>query len=339
MNVEEILAKLVAFDTCQDKENEGILNYLESLLSEKGFQTEYKSKCLVMQCKEECKLGFIGHTDTVQSGADWRYDPFRITKVGNKLYGLGTCDMKGGIAGMVKAVCDIDWSKYRYGMKLIFTYDEEIGFRGIEEIVSEGIELPQTMVIGEPTNNEMMKGSKGLLEFKILMQGKSAHSSNPAKGENAIIKCMQFLEELSAFYDSLKKEEDTRFEIPYTTMNVGKIEGGKSINIVPNTCSIDIDFRVISKMQRDSILEEMNRLSKVYPMEYEIMNDIKPFITEGPSVKTTNFITEASFIDVPNRYILGAGPINPHEANEYITTDSLALLVEQYQKIIEAMCK
>ena len=334
MSVEDILAKLVGFDTVKDSENEQIMNYIEELLTAKDFRTEYKTKCLVMSNQEECSLGFIGHTDTVQSGADWRYDPLKLTKEGNKLYGLGTCDMKGGIAAMLQAVINTDWSKIKKGMKLIFTYDEEIGFNGILEAVKAKITLPETMVIGEPTNNEMMKGSKGLLEFKITMMGKSAHSSNPSKGENAILKTMQFLEELTSFYYVLKKEEEPRFEIPYTTMNVGKIEGGKSINIVPNACTVYIDFRVISKKQRDQILDEINRLSKTYPIEYEIINDIKPFIAEGVAVKTTNFITEASFIDVPNRYILGVGPINPHEANEYITTESLELLVEQYQNLI-----
>lgn len=114
-----------------------------------------------------------------------------------------------------------------------------------------------------------------------------------------------------------------------------EIDGGKSINIVPNRCIIYIDFRIMNNEHRHKIFEELNRLKEKYKFEYEIINDIKPFITESEKYKTTNFITEASFINSKNRYILGTGPINPHEANEYITIESLDMLVEQYKQIIK----
>ena len=168
--------------------------------------------------------------------------------------------------------------------------------------------------------------------------GKSAHSSNPAKGINSIEKCMNYLNELKEFYEKLKLDNDIRFEIPYTTMNIGKIEGGKSINIVPNNCKVWIDFRVIKNEHRTKIFNEIDRLKEKYQMEYKIVNDIKPFITESKENKTTNFITEASFIESKNRLILGTGPINPHEADEYITIQSLEKLVEQYKQIINDIC-
>ena len=245
--------------------------------------------------------------------------------------------MKGGIAAILKAVLDTDWNKLNSGIKLFFTYDEEIGFEGIKEINKLNIEMPENMIIGEPTNNEVMNGSKGLLELKVQFKGESAHSSNPEKGINAIEKCIKFLDELKEFYDNLRLENDNRFEIPYTTMNIGKIYGGKSINIVPNSCITDIDFRLINNEHKIKIFEEVNRLKKKYQFKYKIINDINP-ITKIEKSKTTNFITEASFIQSKNRYILGAGPINAHEANEYITIESLDKLVEQYKQIIYELC-
>lgn len=338
MQSKEILRNLVQFDTYKDKENEKIINYIQQILEKKGFKTEYKTKCLIMSIKEKNNLGFLGHTDTVQGGSDWIYNPLELIEIDNKLYGLGVCDMKGGIAAILKAVLDTDWNKLNYGIKLFFTYDEEIGFEGIKEINQLNIEMPKTMIIGEPTNNEMMNGSKGLLEFKIDFKGKSAHSSNPENGINAIEQCMEFLEELKKFHNTLKLETDNRFGIPYTTMNVGKIDGGKSINIVPNICTTYIDFRIINKEHRIKIFEMINNLQKKYKFNYKILNDIKPFITEIEKSKTTNFITEASFIQSKNRYILGTGPINAHEANEYITIESLDKLVEQYKQIIDELC-
>lgn len=338
MQAKEILENLVRFNTYKDKENREIMDYIQKLLIEKGFDLEYKSKCLVMSIKKECKIGFIGHTDTVQSGNDWIYNPLELTEIDNKLYGLGTCDMKGGLAAILKAVLDIDWNKLNYGIKLIFTYDEEIGFEGIKEINDLNIEIPKNVIIGEPTNNEIMNGSKGLLELKLEFDGKSAHSSNPEKGINAIEKCIEFLDELKKFYKDLKLDIDNRFKIPYTTMNIGRIEGGKNINIVPNNCETYIDFRVINNIHREKIIEKVKQLKEKYHFQYTIINDIKPFITESEISKTTDFITEASFIQSKNRYILGTGPINAHEENEYITIDSLNLLVKQYKQIINELC-
>lgn len=338
MQAKEILKNLIKFNTYKDNENKEIIDYIQKLLDEKGFKLEYRSKCLVMSIKEKCKIGFIGHTDTVQSGNDWVYNPLELTEIDNKLYGLGTCDMKGGIAAILKAVLDTNWNKLNYGIKLIFTYDEEIGFEGIKEINSLNVEVPETIIVGEPTNNDIMNGSKGLLEFKLEFEGKSAHSSNPEKGVNAIEKCIKVLNELKIFYENLKFEIDNRFKIPYTTMNIGRIDGGNSINIVPNNCVTYIDFRVVNNKHRGKIIEKLNQLKEKNQFEYKIVNDIKPFITENENSKTIDFITEASFIQSRNRYILGTGPINAHEANEYVTIDSLNTLVKQYKQIINKLC-
>ena len=187
-----------------------------------------------------------------------------------------------------------------------------------------------------------MTGSKGLLEYKIEFKGKSAHSSNPDEGINAIENCMKFIYELKELYNVIKSDTDNRFIIPYTTMNIGKIEGGKSINIVPNNCIVYIDFRVINTEHRTLIKEKIEKLKEKYDFEYNIINDIEAFISDDKNVKnvkTTNFITEASFIKSKNRYILGVGPMNAHEANEYIEIKSLDKLVEQYKEIIEKFCR
>ena len=338
MKAKEILKDLVRFDTYKDNQNKEIMDYIQELLKEKGFKIEYRSKCLVMSIKNDCRIGFIGHTDTVKGGSDWNNNPLELTEIGGKLYGLGACDMKGGIAAILKSVLDIDWNKMSYGIKMFFSYDEEIGFKGIKEINSLNIEMPEAVIVGEPTNNELMNGSKGLLEFKLMFLGKSVHSSNPEKGENAIENSLKCLNELKTFYYNLKTETDTRFKIPYTTMNVGRIDGGKSINIVPDNCEVYIDFRLISNQQREKIILEFNRLKEKYKFEYIILNDILPFITESKNCKTTDFITEASFIQSKNRYILGAGPITAHEVDEYMTEESLNKLVEQYKEIIYKFC-
>ena len=102
MDAKEILKDLVAFNTINDKENTGIIDYIESYLSKLGFKTEYKTKCLVMSIGNDAKIGFLGHTDTVGAHDDWTMDPFVLKEDGNKLYGLGSCGSTNGFASMKK---------------------------------------------------------------------------------------------------------------------------------------------------------------------------------------------------------------------------------------------
>ncbi len=338
MSAKNILKELIKFNTVNDKENQSIMNYIEKLLQNKGFKTEYKSKCLIMSIKDKYNLGFLGHTDTVMAGSDWEINPYEMKEDKEKLYGLGICDMKGGIAGILQAIIETDWEKLKYGMKLYFTYDEEINFLGIKEIIEKKEKFPKNMIIGEPSNNIIMNSSKGLLEFKIAFTGISAHSSMINKGENAIEKSIEFLNELKGFYNELKKDKNDDFEIGYTTMNIGKIEGGKSINIVPSSCEVFIDFRLIKSEHKKIILNKISGLTRKYNATYTIINSISPFANKNETMYPTNFITEASFIDAENKYILGVGPINAHKANEYITTASLEKIIMQYKDMIYKFC-
>ena len=111
MKVEDILEILVGFNTIKDKENKKIIDFIESFLSSQDFKTIVKDKYLIMESNfgnEEYGIGFIGHTDTVEFIGEWKYDPFKLTKEDNKLYGLGTCDMKGGIASILSAIEKLD---------------------------------------------------------------------------------------------------------------------------------------------------------------------------------------------------------------------------------------
>ena len=339
LNVEEVLENLVKFNTIKDKENKEILDYIENTLISMGFKTEKRDKFLIMYNKEDAQLGFLGHTDTVEFTDNWKYNKFDLTKIGNKIYGLGVCDMKSGIAAIISAISQIDFKNFDKGMKLYFTYDEEIGFSGIKDVINYENKFPSTMIIGEPTNNEIMIGSKGLMEYKIIFKGIKTHSSTPEKGKSAIMSAISFINELNIFYENkLKQDLNSNFEIPYTTMNIGKINGGSSINSVPDSCEVLIDFRTTDEEKEKSIVNILQNLKKKYGCEIKELNKISAFLTKTKiSNKTCNFITEASFLK-NDRIILGAGPVTAHEVDEYITTESLYNLVEQYKELIEQYC-
>lgn len=348
MSVEKILEDLVMINTVQDKENEKIISYLEKFLKEYDFKVIKKDKYLIMESnfgKEENGVGFIGHTDTVPALDTWEYDPFKLIKIDNKLYGLGTCDMKGGIAAFLESIKRLDKSKVNKKISAYFTYDEEIGFSGIKDVLefisqNKEVSSPENFIIGEPTNNEYLLGSKGLIEYKIIFKGKKVHSSTPEKGKSAIFECISFINELKEFYDkNIRYDFDEAFVTPYTTFNVGVINGGSEINSVAESAEILFDFRTISKNEK-KIVEFVNKLVLDFECEVTILNNIPAFKNKLDFIEkeeTCSFITEASFVK-GNRIILGPGPVNPHEKNEYVTTQSLEKTVDQYLELIYRFC-
>jgi len=334
----KILKDLVKFNTIKDKQNKEIIDYIEKYLLKLGFKTEIKNKNLIISIGENPAIGFLGHTDTVEYIDGWITNPFELTCIDNKLYGLGVCDMKSGIAAILNAISELDLKRLKKGIKLYFTYDEEIGFSGVYDIVRSNEEFPKVMLFGEPTNNEILVGSKGLLEYELNFKGVKSHSSNPEKGKSANMNAVKFLIELDEFYkQNIRCYEDKNYEIPYTTMNVGIIKGGSAINSVAANCSVLMDFRITNKEHIEIIKKEIELLALKYDCDLNIIQCIEPFINETElvnEVKTANFITEASFMNTDKKIILGAGPVTAHEVNEFITTESYDRLVEQYKEII-----
>lgn len=334
----KVLKELVKCNTIKDKENKEIINYIENYLLQLGFKTELKNKNLIMSIGENPKVGFLGHTDTVEYIEGWNTIPFELTEKEGNLYGLGVCDMKGGIAAILDAISKINLKELKNGIKLYFTYDEEIGFGGIYDIVNSNEKFPELMIFGEPTNNEILVGSKGLLEFELNFKGIKAHSSNPEKGKSANMNAVKFLNELDLFYqENIKNVENKSYEIPYTTMNVGIINGGSAKNSVSANCNVIMDFRTIKKEHTNIIKQKIEELSEKYDYTSTIIECVEPYINDCEFVatkKTANFITEASFIDSKTKIILGTGPVTAHEVNEHITKESYDELVKEYQKIL-----
>lgn len=351
MEIEDILDDLIKFNTVNDLENEKIINYLENYLRKLGFKTEYKSKCLVMSIGDNPILSFIGHTDVVPVSMDWSYSPFKLTQEDDKLIGRGVSDMKGGIAAFLYALKKIDLSKLKKGIRVCFTYDEEVGFKGIEELVKNNTDFCQYSIIGEPTDNYPCIGSKGLLEYELEFKGTAVHSSKPIPNESSNENCVLFLNDVLKLDKVFKKEQCDLFDVPYNTINIGTMNGGTNICTTPDYTKVLLGFR-ITKDDSDIkyIKNYIDKLVKKYPkVEYKILNEIKPFYNDDSIVdfyeEITNkkrkpffAVSEASFFD-NNKLILGPGPITAHERDEYILKSSLMDSVDIYKKIIERICK
>jgi len=339
MNSKEILKKLVSYNTIRDNQNKEIMDFIEEYLKEYNFTTKRVSKCLIAYNSNKPNIGFIGHTDTVDYES-WDGNPFELKEIDDKLIGLGACDMKGGVAAILKAISEIDLNSNK--IALYFTNDEEISFGGIKTISNQIV--PQNVIIGEPTNNIPIYGTKGLLELLIEFYGVKCHSSTPDKGVNAIYECVDFIRKLRNYHEKvIKKDIIPDFEVPYTTMNIGIIKGGETVNSVPGKCEITIDFRIADKNHIEKIEKKVNKMLSNYNTKLYVKERIKPninnndisFLEKISTKKQTKcYLTEGSMID-KNFIIIGPGPDTSHQKNEYIKIDSLENTVKLYKEIIK----
>ncbi len=205
-----------------------------------------------------------GHTDVVPvDGQDWLSDPFKAEIRGDKLYGRGACDMKGFIACALnllpQAVALSQQGQLRKPLHLALSFDEEVGCLGaplmLEELSQRGIN-PDYCIVGEPSSMKMVVAHKGISVFRCSVHGKSAHSSLTHQGVNAIsyaAKLIGFIDELASQLAE-SDQVDPMFDIPYSTLSIGTIEGGTATNIVPNLCEFTFDYRNLPHMTQQDIL-------------------------------------------------------------------------------------
>lgn len=342
MNEIEILKDLVKFDTIKDKENKEILDYIQNYFENLGFKIEKREKYLIMSYGENCNIGFIGHSDTVEFIDGWKTNPHELTQIGDMLYGLGSCDMKGGIAAFMQAVSEINLKELKKGIKVYITYDEEIGFGGINELVYIKEKMPKYLIIGEPTDNKIMTGCKGLFAVKIFTKGIKVHSSTPHRGKSANTSMIRLLAELEDFYnENIKNNLDKKYEVPYTTMNIGLLNGGSAINSVAAECMSYVDFRIIDNEHIEILKGKLQELCIKYNANFLIDVEVKSFYNDIEFLDetyTAGFMTEASFVE-GNRMIIGPGPMTAHEVDEHVSISSLRGTVEIYKTLINQVCK
>ena len=356
MFAKEILKDLVAIDTIADKNNNQYMDYMENFFRELKFDvkrlknSETGREVTVASWGENPAIGFLGHSDTVAVTEGWITDPHVLTEKDGMLYGLGACDMKGGMAAFMAAIGNTDLKSLKKGIKAYITYDEEIMFDGIKDLVNSGESFPPHVVIAEPTDLIPMIGSKGLLEYIFTFTGVTTHSSTPIDGKSSNKNAVRFLNKMMDFEEELRKNTSPFFGVPYPTMNIGIINGGTSINKVPDKTTVYLDFRICdSKREYPLIRETVDKALEGLDGTYEIINDIPSFQNNSPLVgvyeektgkKGQPFfgITEGSFFE-GDRVILGPGPMTAHEANEHISTESLETSSRIYKEMIELLCR
>ena len=349
----ETLESLIKINTINDKNNSEFIEKVSQMLKDLGFKLEKVSdisgkSALIAKNRDECELCFLGHSDTVDYSDTWDSNPFELTIKDDYMYGLGVCDMKGGIACLIETLKQINLESLNKGIMLVITFDEEIGFGGINLV--KNISMPNNILIGEPTDLVPVIACKGCMEYKVTFRGKAVHSSSMPKGINAITNCTNFISDLTKFYEEIKVVENNNFDIPFTTMNIATINGGKCINIVPDMCTLTFDFRTVYNHQHNKIDNNVRKLLEKYDCNMEIITNVYPnnnndsknvkYIENitGNKAVGFNYVTEGNFLENKNVVILGPGPVTAHEVNEHISISSYTSTIDLYKKIIYNFC-
>jgi succinyl-diaminopimelate desuccinylase len=343
--------------------------YLGKLLEAGGFQVSYHEfgvarTNLVARLetgKGKLPLCLTGHMDTAPLGlGSWTRDPFAGEIEGDKIYGRGASDMKGGVAAMVLAALRIArMPKGTAGITLIITAGEETGSEGAYHLAALGDKLAKVgaIVVGEPTANYPIVAHKGSLWLEARTTGVTAHGSMPDQGINAIYRAVEVISGLQEFDFAISPHP----LLGRPTINVGTISGGLNINSVPDQAKIGIDIRTIPGLANREVFQKLQthlgpdvELRRVVDVDsvatdledewvQQVFQIMEPFLKERPVARGVTYFTDASFLtpafDNPPTIILGPGEATQaHKTDEFCYIDKIKEATEACFEIAKNWC-
>jgi len=262
-----LLEDLVSFDTTSRNSNLELIAYVRDYLATHGIASTlvYDAKGskanLYATVGDPSKRGLClsGHTDVVPADArQWRTPPFKLVEQNGRLYGRGTADMKGFLACVLGAIPTLAESCSTVPVHLAFSYDEEVGcvgVRGLLEMLARAEVRPAACLIGEPTLMTVATAHKGKRAVRCTVHGKTGHSAMPELGVNAVTRAAALIGYLDASARELRQAglRVSAFTPPYSTVHVGRIQGGMAVNVVPDLCEFDYEVRSIPGDDIDTI--------------------------------------------------------------------------------------
>ncbi|MCZ2720832.1 acetylornithine deacetylase [Marinomonas sp. 15G1-11] len=354
-----------------DQSNQGVIHLLESWLSPLGFRCEVlplpdqanKFNLVATLGEGEGGLVLSGHTDTVPyDQGKWQSDPFSLEERDNKLFGLGSCDMKGFFAIVIDTVAKMDLQNLTQPLIILATADEESSMSGARALAAQGTIKARYAVIGEPTKLTPIHAHKGIMMERIQVTGKSGHSSNPALGTNALDAMHDVISELMSYRKQLRTRfQDASFAIDYPTMNFGCIHGGDNPNRICGRCEIEFDLRALPGMSNQSLMGEITRLlpsieertgtsiqlTSLFPDVPSFSTPIDADIIQvcekltQKTAETVAFATEGPFLNQMGMQtlILGPGSIDQaHQPNEFMALDQITPMQDILKSLIGRYC-
>ena len=352
-----------------DQSNQAVIDLLANWLEDAGCTVQVqplaqpgKANLLATLGSGSDGLVLAGHTDTVPYNPElWQHDPFAAVVENERLYGLGTADMKGFLAIAVEALSMFNPASLRRPLTIVATADEESSMHGAR-ILGEVLPPQRSVVLGEPTELKPVRMHKGMGMEAIRVLGKSGHSSNPALGVNALEGMHQLIAELLRWRAELQEQyHHTAFAVPVPTVNLGHIHGGDNPNRICGDCELHIDLRPLPGMSLQSMREQLRtRLANciagsALTLSFNpLFPGIEPFETpatapivqlaeelSGAAAQAASFGTEAPFFNAlgMQTVILGPGSVTcAHQPDEFLPLADLAPTLHILQGFIQRLC-
>lgn len=310
----DVLEKLIGFDTTSVNSNLELMAYITQYLQSHGVEStliydqEQNKANLFATIGPANTAGIMlsGHTDTVPvTGQNWTKQPYQLTHENGRYFGRGTSDMKGFIASVLAAVPNMVAEKLHTPIHLAFSYDEEIGCIGVRSLIDTlktAPIKPAVCIIGEPTSMEVVTSHKGKLAARVTVIGKECHSGMAPDGVNAInyaARLVSWLENM-ATQKQINGPFEAGYDVPFSTVHTGTINGGSALNIVPNHCSFLFEIRNIAAEDPKVILEEFQSYCAVLTSEMQQKHadcriDIE-ITTEYPGLNTSENAHAVTFV-------------------------------------------
>ncbi len=355
----DMISRLVKFDTVSNNSNLPLIEFVENYLNDLHVSSQRVPNAdgrktnlfATIGPNEEGGIVLSGHSDVVPvDGQDWASNPFVPIIEDGKLYGRGTCDMKGFI-GIVLALVP-EMNRLSRPIHIALSYDEELGCLGAPRMIQEisnSLPSPEAVIVGEPTQMAAVTGHKGMATLKTTIRGFETHSSQTHRGVSAVMVAARLVTYLDTLASSLaiKTVEDSGFEPHHTTIHVGIIRGGTAINITSRYCEFLWDIRAIPSDDPQLIIDEFNSYcsKEILPsmksrhpdcsIQTEITANAPAFLAEAsPAAKLVQkltglggnmhvpYVAEAGQFQAAGfcTVVCGPGSIDQaHQPDEYIT--------------------
>ena len=370
----KILSDLIKFQTVSGTSNLKLIDYCEKKLDKLGalsFKTFHDSKqqanlFSTINGKKKLDGGGIilsGHTDVVPASAkEWSSDPFVAREKDNKIYGRGSCDMKGFIACTLALAPFFASQNLKKPIHFSFTYDEETACQGapimLKELKKRNVKC-SICIVGEPTSMKAIQAHKGCSEYSTYFTGLAGHGSAPDKGVNAVEYASRYINKLMELREELKKRvpKNSVFTPPYSTIQIGGIKGGLARNVIADQCTVDWEMRPVIPEDGKFVTENIEayaknvllpEMRKVYPkanIKKEIIGEIIGFtkeeksdavnlvcnLTGDNSRDVVSFGTEAGLFQELgiSTVVCGPGSIEQaHKIDEYVSFEQLKLCLK-----------
>ena len=372
----EVLGDLIAFPTVSADSNLAMIDYLADRLDQVGAQVTRYHDATGGKANLYATLGpdrsggilLAGHTDVVPvTDQNWSTDPFAMIAQNGRLFGRGTCDMKGFIAVCIALAPVFAKSATRRPIHLAFTYDEETGCLGAADLalhLAAREDRPSLAIIGEPTNMRLIEGHKGCCEYSTHFHGREGHGSRPELGVNAVEYAVRYIARLMEMRAELQARGPaiSAFTPPFSTINVGGLHGGVAHNVIPGLATVDWETRPVqtgdldhvkTTMQgycndvllpqmravwpdADIITETIGETVGLEPMADNAARDLVMELTGANGTDVVSFGTEAGIFQGLGMASLVCGPGSidqAHKPDEYIEISQLSACVNMLERL------